>query len=236
VTLTTSDGRDLPTTTIPARTAWLYPDGRRESLTEYYAINARQFSRQKPISDVLGLAATDDPAPALEIALRLTGGAKKPVDGIAVRADVQFALVRCAVDAELPLRSGARVALRDFAVNISACEVDRDGRTQVSWIDRRPAEKKRARSGAIGSYRWIEPIDSYCLIDRRNQALLNPAGGMYSECVLNGVSLRQFEMVEPGAAGTQGDKDHGIENMRLVKVAFENLGEFSRTFSGPLGP
>jgi hypothetical protein len=103
VTLTTSDGRELPTTTMPARTAWLYPDGRRENLTDYYQINARWFWLQKTVGALLGLAATDGPAPALEIALRLTDGAKKPVGGPAVRADIQFALVRCTVDAELPL-------------------------------------------------------------------------------------------------------------------------------------
>ena len=236
VTLTTADGRELPTTTMPARTAWLYPDGRRENLTEYYDINARRFWLQKTIGSVLGLAATDGPAPALEIALRLTGGAKKPVGAPAVRADVRFALVRCAVDAELPLRSGARAALRDFAVNISASEMDRDGRALVSWVERRPAEGGRARGDAIGSYRWIKPIDSYCVIDRRHQMLLNPQGGSGNESMFNGVCLLQFEMVQLVAEGARGDKGDGIENMRLVKVAFTNVGEFSRTFSGPLEP
>jgi hypothetical protein len=237
VTLSTSDGRELPTTTMPARTAWLYPDGRRENLTEYYDINARRFWLQKTIGGVLGLAATDGPAPALEIALRLTGGAKKPVSGPAVRADVRFALVRCAVDAELPLRSGARAAGRDFAVNISACEMDRgDGRALVSWVERRPAEGGRARRDAIGSYRWIKPIDNYCLIDRRHQMLLNTQGGLANESMLNGVCLWQFEMVQSVAEGAQGDKGDGIENMRLVKVAYENVGTFNRTFNDPSSP
>ena len=142
VTLATSDGRELPTTTLPARTAWLYPDGRREDLTQYFGIYGRKFWRKRSIGVGLGLIATEGPAPALEIVLRLTGGASKPVGMPTVRANVQFALVRCAVDAELPLRSGARVALRDFAVNISACEIDRgDGRVLVSWVERRPAEE-----------------------------------------------------------------------------------------------
>jgi hypothetical protein len=244
VTLTASDGRLLAGTVKPARTVWQYPDGRSEELAEFSQISGVKIWLQRTVGNALGLIVDEGPAPALGITLRLMGQRRVAVATAVgqVHANIQFSLYRCAVDLQLPLRRGARAAQRDVAVIITSCEMGLNGRPVISWVDRRPEGTSYAQSWKLYLYGQQEPIDYYCLVDHRRKILLD--GGVFfpdqGVTFLTGVSLSVCNKVAVRAAEDDQGKGNvavsadGFENVTLAKTRFTRLGEFIRTFDGPL--